>query len=290
MTWILGSPRSGSTWVLFLIAELDDVVPVNEPLIGWYLGPFLSDLPGFSAAELDADTFTLRQAQRDNANHFFADPFRHVWMPRLRAMMLARFREHVRMRPPRSGNRRRAHVLIKEPNGSQSSDLIMEALPRSRLLFLLRDGRDVVDSELAANREGSWVTKEFPGATGIGDAQRLAFVAQSARKWLWRTEITERAYEDHPGPKLLVRYEDLLEEPEIQLRGILGWMGVEAPDDVLARAIEKHAFANAPADQRGEKGFYRAAQPGLWRENLTAEEQRVATEIMGAKLRAVGYD
>jgi hypothetical protein len=207
-------------------------------------------------------------------------------------MLLARFREHVHLRPPRSEQRRRAEVVIKEPNGSQSADLLMEALPGSRLLFLLRDGRDVVDSELAGNTQGAWVTKEFPGATGIGDtdADRLAFVAQSARKWLWRTEVTERAYEAHPGPKLLVRYEDLLAEPETHLRGILGWMGLSVPDDVLARAIEKHAFDNVPADRKGEKGFYRAARPGLWRENLTGDEQRAVAEIIGAKLRAVGYE
>jgi hypothetical protein len=34
----------------------------------------------------------------------------------------------------------------------------------------------------------------------------------------------------------------------------------------------------------------RAATPGLWRENLTEDEQRTMHEIMGAKLAELGYD
>ena len=83
----------------------------------------------------------------------------------------------------------------------------MAAMPRSRLLFLLRDGRDVVDSDLAANKQGSWIGREFPGARGISPAERLDFVVQSAHKWLWRTEVVQAAFAAHPGPKQMVRYE-----------------------------------------------------------------------------------
>jgi hypothetical protein len=34
----------------------------------------------------------------------------------------------------------------------------------------------------------------------------------------------------------------------------------------------------------------RAATPGLWRENLTEDEQRTMDEIMGAKLAELGYE
>src|SRR3954466_15243190 len=41
LVWVFGSPRSGSTWLLRLLAEHESVVPVDEPLIGSYLGPFM---------------------------------------------------------------------------------------------------------------------------------------------------------------------------------------------------------------------------------------------------------
>ena len=52
-------------------------------------------------------------------------------------------------------------------------------------------------------------------------------------------------------------------------------------------AIRDHAFG---VDQpTGPTEFARAASPGLWRENLSSEEQRTTTEIMGKQLAALGY-
>src|SRR3954469_5317581 len=221
---VLGAPRSGSTWLLQLLGEHEAVVPVNEPLIGYFLGPFLSDLPGWAPDALDSDNFTLRKVQATKRDQFFAAEFSDVWLPALRQMMLRRFAAHAARYPPRDAPASEAMIVIKEPNGSQSADVIMEALPRARFLFRLRDGRDVVDSELAANKTGSWVSKEFPGGGGIADADRLAFVIQSAQKWLWRTEVTERAFATHPGPKLLVRYEDLRADQLGGVRALLDWL------------------------------------------------------------------
>jgi hypothetical protein len=221
LIWVFGSPRSGSTWLLRILGDHDGVVPVNEPMLGWYLGPFLSDLPGFGTAELDSYNFTLRQVQDEKRSQFFAGEFEDVWRPALGRMICERFAAHTLRYPPKGGAPERALVLIKEPNGSQSADIIMSALPRARFLFLLRDGRDVVDSDLAAHQAGAWVTKEFPGAQGISEDDRHAFVVQSARKWLWRTEVTQRAYDAHPGPKLVMRYEEILADSKGQMRLLL---------------------------------------------------------------------
>jgi hypothetical protein len=44
-----------------------------------------------------------------------------------------------------------------------------------------------------------------------------------------------------------------------------------------------------PAERRGSLEFFRAASPGLWRENLTAEEQGAMEDVIGPKLREIGY-
>lgn len=287
--WVLGSPRSGSTWLLSLLGQHDDVVPVNEPLIGSYLGPFMSDLPGWDASAVTLENFTMRRVQAENGDHFFADAFRDVWLRGLRDMMLARFTAHIE-RYPRRRSLSDAMVVIKEPNGSQSADVIMSALPQARLLFLLRDGRDVVDSELAANRPGAWGGRVFPGGGGISDDERLAFVVQSAQKWLWRTEVTQHAYAAHRGPKRLVRYEELREDPVRGFRDVLDWLGLEADDEWISAVTDRHAFERLPAADRGPDKFFRAATPGLWRENLSADEQQAVMRILGPKLSELGYE
>lgn len=289
LVWLLGSPRSGSTWLLRLLGEHDAVVPYNEPLIGWFLGPFTSDLPGMHACELDCSTFTMRRAQGDGRFQFFNQEFADVWRPDLRRMLNDRLLAHA-LRYPANERLSRSVMVIKEPNGSQSADVIMSALPRSRFLFLLRDGRDVVDSELASNLKGSWVSRMFAGSTGIDSDERRKFVEQSAYKWLWRTEVVQEAYAAHTGPKHLVRYEDLRRDPERQLRTIYDWLGIDIDDDTLAATIGRHAFEGMPEEDRGESQFSRAATPGYWRESLGEEEQAVVEAVIGPKLRELGYE
>src|SRR6266511_2246593 len=289
LVWIFGSPRSGSTWLLQLLAEHEAVVPVNEPLIGQYLGPFLSDFPGAIASDLDASNFTLSRIRRDDRAHIFSAEFSDVWIPLLGKLLRGRYLAHA-VRYPARVPLSRTLVVVKEPNGSQSADLIMAALPRARLLFLLRDGRDVVDSELAANIEGSWVTKEFPGFAGIAKEDRLAFVVQSAHKWLWRTEVVQETSEAHHGPKYLVRYEDLSRDPKNELRSLFEWLEITPNAHELTGWIQRHAFDQVSEAQRGPTEFFRAAQPGLWRDSLTAEEQLAVEQIIGAKLRELGYE
>jgi hypothetical protein len=288
LVWIFGSPRSGSTWLLGLLAEHEAVVAINEPLIGAYLGPFLGDQPGMDPEALDSSNFTLRRLQGDVPAQFFAEEFRGVWQPDLGALIRNRLHAHAARYPARAPLRR-SLVVVKEPNGSQSADVIMAALPRSRLLFLLRDGRDVVDSELATARPGAWASRAFPGLTGIGEEERVAFVKRSALKWLWRTEVTAAAYAAHPGPKHLVRYEELRADPLGRVREIFAWLGLGISDAELEESVARHGFERIPADLRGRDEFARSATPGAWRENLTAEEQAELERLIGPKLRELGY-
>jgi hypothetical protein len=289
LVWVFGSPRSGSSWLLQLLGAHETVVTINEPLLGQYLGPFLCDLPGVSAPALDAENFTLRRIKRENNSHFFAEQFSDVWAPGLGALMRERFLAHV-VRSPAKAPVSQTLVVIKEPNGSQSADVIMRALPSSRLLFLLRDGRDVVDSELAGNLPGSWITKEFPGAQGLPPDDRHAFVVQSAYKWLWRTEVVQEAFAKHRGPKMLVRYEDLRTAPTQQFGAILDWLGLKMAPSRLASLTEEHSFERLPADARGPQAFSRAASPGQWRENLSSDEQAAVEQILAPKLKELGYE
>lgn len=286
---MFGSPRSGSTWLLQTLSELEAVVPVNESNIAAYLGSFMGDSPLVDPAELDPATFTLRRQQRGLDQHFLAESYRSVWAPILGRLIDERFRalanRYASAVPPRE-----RLVVVKEPNGSQAADLIMEVQPRARLLFLLRDGRDVVDSELAAVMPGSWVSQTFPGFTGVREVDRLEFARRSAYRWLWRTEVVQEAFEAHRGPKLLVRYEELRPNPRSGFLTICRWMGVQHGEDELRGAIDRHAFDRLAEEQTGPLSFHRAANPGLWQRNLLGDEQSIVNDILGEKLLELGYE
>lgn len=288
LVWIFGSPRSGSTWLLQTLGDLPAVVPLNEPLIGEYLGNIVCDYRGVNLADLDVSNFTFERQRRHVDSQFFSEHSRAIWSPLLGKLIKTRFLAHAAEHA--SGEPlSKTTVLVKEPNGSQAADLILDALPRSRVLFLLRDGRDVVDSELAAVAPGGWLSQEFQGISPFRDEDRLDFVARSASRWLWRTEVVEQAIRRHPEPSLTVKYEELLAEPLGGFRRIAEWLGLEVSDGELRRTVDAHGFERLPADWRGPEKFYRAARPGLWREHLSDAEQTAVEDVIGAKLRQLGY-
>ena len=164
----------------------------------------------------------------------------------------------------------------------------MRAQPDARLLFLLRDGRDVVDSELASFAVGGWQERSFTHMRGVAETERLDFVTRSAYQWLWRTEVVEAAFAEHRAPKHMLRYEDLLREPERRLGELYEWLGVSFEPADVTRAVDGEAFERLPL--RGATQHNRIATPGAWRENLAADERAAVQEILGPKLRALGYD
>ena len=287
LLWIFGSPRSGSTWLLRLLSEHHQVRGMNEPQIGSFLGPFVCDLPGRDPADLDVTNCTLLRLQRSTFVGFFADQFDEVWNRPLGRLIRERLYAHAcRLTEPlpRSGI-----LAIKEPNGSQSADIIMRTLPNARLLFLLRDGRDVVDSELAAHLRGSWLSRQTP-LSGVADSERTSFVARSAYTWLWRTEIVQEAFERHQGPKYVLRYEDLVRDPHGELRKVFDWLNLEMGDTELGAIVDRNRFDRASEGVTGPKEFFRAATPGLWRKNLLPAEQAVVEDILTSKVTELGYE
>ena len=285
--WLFGSPRSGSTWMSRMAEAHPAIELMNEPTIGYHLSPFLSNEPGYRAEDLDLDTFTIRRVATDSPDRFFAEKYADVWLAGLRRLLNDRLLAHLeREVDPEAA--RRCLLLVKEPNGSQSADVIMRAQPKARLLFLVRDGRDVVDSELASFAIGGWQQRSFAHMRGIGETERLDFVVRSAYQWLWRTEVVEGAFAEHSGPKHMLRYEDLLREPERHLGELFDWLGSPLAADEVAAVVERFSFARL--SDRGANQQARFARPGIWRENLSPEECAALDRILGVKLRQLGYD
>src|SRR5262245_2980649 len=156
LAWIFGSSRSGSTWLLRMLSALDGVVPIDDPHLGHHLGVWRPISLAWSTAEQPPPLTTLDRVKHDKDSYFFSDRYRDAWAPALRQLIVDRFDAEARA-APRPGVE--PLVVVKEP-GSHVADRIVELFPSSRVVFLLRDGRDVVDSWLAAYRPGSWALDE----------------------------------------------------------------------------------------------------------------------------------
>jgi hypothetical protein len=279
--WILGSSRSGSTWLLRMLGELDGVAGIDDPHLGHHLGIWRPIPLAWAAAAEPPELGTLIDLQRGDDDFFFNDRYAADWEPALRDLILARFRAQLADRAPEA----RA-LVVKEP-GSQAAELLSRLFASSTLIFLLRDARDVVASWLDAYRAGSWA--EPQGAFPASRRGRVPLARWLASVWLYRTEAVERAIAGHAGPTVSVRYEALREDPPTELGRVASALRLEPGPAEIADAARIHEFEQVAPSRRGRGKAIRAARPGGWTRELGAAERRAVVEVAGAKLVELGY-
>ena len=85
LVWIFGSSRSGSTWLLRMLASLDAVVPIDDPHLGHHLGVWRPISMAWATAEHPPDLTTLDRIKHDKDSYFFSDRYRAAWSPRCAA-------------------------------------------------------------------------------------------------------------------------------------------------------------------------------------------------------------
>jgi LPS sulfotransferase NodH len=260
IVWIFGTGRSGSTWLGSMMESLDGFAMWNEPLVGNLFGNF----------------YYFRVGGRKLGKHsILGEAYKETWLGPMRDLVLggaeARFPEVVRG----------GYLVIKEPNGSIGSPLLMEALPESRMIFLIRDPRDVVASSMDARSEGSFLQERRDGQrrTSRPDRNPNAYARLRASTYVQQIEKTRQAYDAHGGHKVLVRYEDLRADALETMKRIYSTLEIPVEEAELARSVEKNSWENIPEEQKGEGKFHRKAKPGGWSEDLTARQVEIVEDI-----------
>jgi hypothetical protein len=257
MIWIFGTGRTGSTWLAAMMEEPEGHDVWFEPRVGTVFDP--------------------QRFQRHGGKHFIlASQYKDIWLRSIRNFILdganARF-------PELDGG----YLAVKEPGGSVGAGLIMEALPESGMVLLIRDPRDVVASWLDATRKGGWQTRRRGEggrrAESLAETKPNAFVRRHANAYLQHVGSARRAYEAHEGRKVVVRYEDLRADTLGTMKRMYGELNIHVEEARLAKAVEKHSWENIPEEEKGQGKFYRKATPEAWREDLTRRQVKTVERI-----------
>jgi hypothetical protein len=266
VVWIFGAARTGSTWLSRMMGELDGQTVWREPLVGALFGNLYYD----RAKHLIGKT---------GKHYILGDGYRDSWLDSMRTFVL---NEATGRFPASAGPGK--YLVIKEPNGSLGAPLLMQAMPGSRMILLVRDPRDAVASSMDAKRKGGWqYENRNKGARGrpgtLVDKDPDAFVRERAKAYLQRIMNTKQAYDNHKGPKVLVRYEDLRADTLGTMRRIYSALRIPVDEGNLAKAVQKHSWERIPEEEKGEGKVFRKATPGGWREDLTPEQVDVVERI-----------
>jgi len=259
VVWIFGAGRTGSTWLAAMMGELSGQTVWFEPWVGALFDPN-----------------HLRLEDRKGKHFIFSPRYKETWLKSIRRFVL----DGANARFPEAARHDR-YLVIKEPGGSDGAPLLMEALPESRMVLLVRDPRDVVASWMDARKEGGW--RDAPGKGGTADAGEM--VSRRAKKYMENVGGSKKAYDLHGGRKVLVRYEELRDDTLETMKRLYSTLGIPVDEGELRRSVEKHSWENIPQEEKGEGKFYRKATPGGWREDLTPEQAQIVEQITAPLLR-----
>jgi hypothetical protein len=270
VVWIFGTGRTGSTWLMRMIEDLEDHTSWREPLVGELFGQHYYKWVGVK--HFESKHFILGSRSKKS------------WLGSVRNFVL----DEANARFPQVTNE--GYLVIREPNGSIGAPLLMEALPESRMILLIRDPRDVVASSLDASRKGSWLYERRVDAEGderteIFDMEENALVERAATKYSEDVGKAKEAYEAHGGSRVLVRYEELRADTLGTMKRIYSTLGIPVDEEELEGVVQKHSWENVPEEEKGEGKFHRKAEPGGWREDLTPEQVETVERVTASLLQ-----
>ena len=266
--FIIGAPRSGTTWLQAMVAAHPSVCSTIDEL----------KLFDFFTVPLEEGwqyLISLQQATGGGRNGVAA-----MWTDQEFYEFLSEFVGRVysqvlAMKPE-------ATILLdKAPAYSNCVEHINRLVPQAKFLHIIRDGRDVAVSLLAAAQGWGrlWAPKEIESAASAWKAHVLG--AQKARQY------GERYLE--------VRYEELLSNGVQVLQKVFEFAGLPIEPDNLVAIYKRHQFENMKQDGTGvhdfplPKEFFRKGKAGDWRNSLNPGQRYLFHETAGDLLCALGY-
>lgn len=161
-------------------------------------------------------------------------------------------------------------------------------------IHIIRDPRDVAVSYSAFTGRSVDEIIDFMGVERAMNPAGGMQVFEFLSSWSVHAESWSRMKR-----RLILRYEDLLAEPEKHFGRVVQFLGGDAEPERLARAIAFSDFGILAAQER-ENGyrakaeravapFFRAGRNGAWRDALTTEQMARIEKDHGAMMRKFGY-
>jgi hypothetical protein len=261
--FLVGCPRSGTTWLQIILGSHPQIATVRETHL---FDRYLADL----YARYDGE-----------AEKFGKDGLR-VLLPERRFDALSRqFADGVlaEIAATKPGC---AAVLEKTASQIWSTRLMRRLYPDAYFLHLVRDPRAVVASMLAYAKE-DWANEGDPD------------VLTAAEAWVSAVTIGHHELADLGAQRIEIRYEDLMAAPDAALGAILGGLGLDRMGYDRTRfsieALKRRGTAGSPLDPAWEnrENFFRRGAEAGWTDELSPAQVAVIDSVCAELMTAFGY-
>jgi len=276
LTFIVGCPRSGTTWLQKLLSCHPKIRSGQEThLFTFHISPQLREW----REHLDPKY----RGGIGLGCYFTEEEFLRILKEYL-----------VRLFQPMIGMLQPGEIFVeKTPSHALFISDILALLPEARIIHVLRDPRDTVASLMAAS--GTW-----------GSAWAPNHPRDAARWWVEHVTAVERSRANIPNGQFhQIRYEELHSTPEGVLSGCATFLGLKWEEEALRKAIDsndaKQNNKGTPIKLGGEvarlrgnmtqepDGFVRKAKVGGWRTELSLRDRFWIWRVARKPMAAAGY-
>ena len=302
LTWLWSTPRSGAELLLQLLAHPlrpdpqatlsfrpppararvgPHVLPIDELRFGSHMAPWSGEVVDVGDAYVPGTLLNLFEHRDTYLFSRITEPF---WRESLRALGLTRI-SHAQKRASAyvRGIGPDSPIVVKESAGTHAADRVMDLLPRSRMIVLVRDPRDVVLSRIEN-------PDTFEEPEPLEGDERTAEVTRTARLWAMSCDICAKATAGHDGERAArVRFEDLLADPVAELTRAAAVVGADRDEAAIAEAVELSSVGAYPPDRELVEHDLEIAPAG-WRDRLSGPEVETIERIAGRRLESLGYE
>jgi len=271
--FVTGEARSGTTWLMLLLDAVEGVSCRGEDYFD-ELGRLLAKaLNGYNAKFQHEGHW----ASNTNACRFQRDDLD----PLLQLAVLRLLARDLPTETRRVGSKFRQLPL--------SLQIFTETLfPRSPVVHILRDPRDVIVSVFHFNRRSNPDKARALEPTLADAVRRLLPI------WTQTVTALETFGAAHPGRYLCLRYEDLVTSPRETLSKVLDFLDVPPSPEAITAALDATRFSRLSGGRdRGRENtaaFFRRGEAGGWRDTFD-EASLAAFDTLADQefLRRFGY-
>jgi protein-tyrosine sulfotransferase len=189
-------------------------------------------------------------------------------------MMVSLFENYRQL----SGKRR---IAEKSPNNVFFFHHLANIFPGSPLIHFIRDGRDVVCSLL---------TMDWTDPMNGRPLDYTRDVRKAAQYWVSAVQAAREARKfPRVGSNYIeLRYEELVQRPEVTLRRLFTFLGELWDPRVLNYHHQKRNLAGESSAAQVSKPLYKSAV-GRWKRNLKSDDKEVVKKVAGNLLVKLGY-
>lgn len=283
--FVVGCPRSGTSWVQTILAQHPAVVTSQE---SHAYEQVYDPVVARGARNIAAWAKVLHRHDISERQQRWVGL--HWWVNRARLLDLVAWAVHQHDAPDvvaqrvieaifdagfveRGGDPSRT-LLEKSPGHLHYARQILRRFPEARVVEVLRDGRDV-----CVSLEKLRATVAWPPATRRAQVELWARAAKRGLELRRDPEFADRVH--------LVRYETLKADPTAEIARLYSFADLPADDAFVAGVADATDFRHHRST--GEGRHTRRGEVGDWEQHLDARDRALFRELAGDVFEAAGY-